>query len=228
MLLDIAWRLKKLFEDIAEEGNAPDTPDADEAGMIDAVGEQAEPLTSFGYVRDMLPTLRMLTPPQPGAAMTADEVAAWDMLCQHGFSRIELEKSGELEAYRSLGISPETEARWLGSFMEGLIDRAEAHPEGLDQAMWLAAEYGDEMGMSRALEVLDDAVTEEALRDGAILGSCLNAALAVEAGDFAPAFKAEAKARALETGHRAEAAVRAWLPDSRWLGAAEDLHRLSK
>lgn len=228
MLLGWIRRMGGLFQGLSDEGNAPETPDADERDMIGAEGEPAELETPFGMLRRALPVVGTLTPRQRGVAMTEDEVVAWDMLRQHGFSRAALRASGELEAFCALKVRPDTEARWCAQYLEALLDDAEAQPDGLDVAMLTAAEYADEGVFQRALELVDDAVTAGRLRDGAVLGSCLCALRAIGTGRFDPAFAADAAGQALETANRAarrlegQEAAREWLakmPEIRALAA---------
>ena len=228
MLLDLLRMMGQLFRRIAEEGNAPETAEADESNMIGAVGEPEELDTPFTRLRRALPVVGMLVPSQPGLAMNPDEVAAWDMLVQHGFSHDELRRQGELEAYLSLGVKPETEARWRKNYLDGLLDRADAQPEGLDVALVLAAECGDAPAFQRGLEILDDSVSEEHLRDGAVLGSCLCAMVALQDAALAPDFAADAREQALETANRAEQRLRALQPDSPWLAAMAEIRGLAE
>ena len=225
MLTDLGRRFKQLFEALAESGNAPDTPDADERDMLDVSGEPGEPLTSFGHLRDMIPVLRVLTPAQPGANMSADEVAAWDMLCQHGFSRAALRASEELSAYEALNIRPGLEAGWRVSFTDGLLKQFEEKPEGLDAALLIAAEYGDAPLMDRIVELLDDAVTAERVPGETLLGGVQNAFMALDAGHFDPKDAERLRGLLSELVDRAEYHLSRSDPDGAWRGLFGEIRK---
>ena len=98
-------------------------------------------------------------PPADRPALTGSEVAAWDVLTQHGFSRRLMAREGILKDYLALGVSPVTEARWRGAFLRGLMEAAGERPENLDLVAALGAEYGDETALLDAVEALDGTVT---------------------------------------------------------------------
>ena len=223
MLLDIAYRLKKLFEDIAAEGNAPDAPDADETGMIGAKGEPGGLELPFEALRQALPVLGMLTPRQRGIAMSPEEVAAWEMLCQHRISHASMLGSDELEDYLALGISPELENRWRAVYEGALLDHYEAQPEGLNEALLMAAEYVEQPLMARVLEALDDAVSAERMPGEVVLDGCRNALITLDTGRFDPAFTEEARSQLMEIAGRAEYHLSRYDPEGPWRAVLADI-----
>ena len=217
MLLDLTRRFIRLFRQLSAEGNAPEGPGEDATtDILPETGEQREPLTSFGYLRDLVPTLRALTPRQPGVAMTPNEVAAWDMLCQHGFSRASLRQTGELEAYLSLGVRPQLENSWRTDYALDLLARYETRPEGMDAALLIAAEYGDEALLSRALDALDDEIGTGHVPGEVLLENIRNAMYIASSDLFSADFGAETRGLLTELANRAEFHLSRYDPDGPW------------
>ena len=207
MLLDLARRFKDLFADIAAEGNAPDTPTVEEEERpLPLSGGYNCALTSFNQLRDAIPALHAFTPYQRGAVMTDREVAAWDMLQGHHFSRKSLQASGELEDYLSLGVSDELERLWRASYVRMLLEGYEEKPSGLKTVLAIATEYHDEGLMRRVIETLDDAITGERM-DGLTLINSLKDCLDVGIFD---------KEQIMELLARAEYHLRSYDKGTEW------------
>ena len=221
MLIDLGRRFVRLFVELSEEGNAPDTPDEAETETLDAEGERRQYLTSFGYMRELLPTLRLMTPAQPGIAMTPNEVAAWDMLYEHAFSRASLRQSGELGAYETLGISLELERRWRAAYVLDLLADYANDPRDMDVVLLLAAEYRDEAMLTRAVDALDEAVDDRSVPDAALLAG-IHTAMQLLAGTlFAPEFEAAIRARLLELADCTAYHLNEYDPGGEWRATLE-------
>ena len=218
-------RLKNVLNELAEDGNGPQPPEVTAENAIDEVGEQDQRLTSFGYMRDLLPTLRVMTPPQPGAAMTPDEVVAWDMLQTHRFSRALMREEGVLSDFEALGVKPETEYRWRSDWVRDMLAAFETRPEAMDAVLLTAAEYGDAEHLLAALDALDDAISEQHVPDAALLDRCTNAGLAIGSGAFDADAEQADEARA-ELGvqlNRLETRLRETDPDGAWRALVGDI-----
>ena len=145
-------------EQATDEGFESEEDAADEGGTLDVEGEgfmywqeENNRMPFSGYHGQMARADR--------PAMTGNEVAAWDVLNEHGFSRVLMAREGLLEDYRALGVSPVTEARWRADYIRALLESAREHPQAADRVALLAAEYGDETALLDAVEALDAAVT---------------------------------------------------------------------
>ncbi len=121
---------------------------------------------------------------RPVSVLTPDEIVARDMLAQHAFSKRLLEEDGELEAYKSLRVRPEAEARWMGAYIDGLFDGCANNPEKMDIALLLAAEYSDGVLLRRAVEFLDAAFGKELVPDDVLLKQCERALDLLEGDSF--------------------------------------------
>ena len=132
----------------------------------------------------------------PEIAMSPVEVAAWDMLAKHNFSRAALQREGELSAYEALGIKPELEARWRGDIMAALLD---GYPNGLDRVLALIVEYCDAPMLERVAEKLDDSVNRDAIPGKTVLADCERALVTLDAAGL---YMPELKQRLLETAKR--------------------------
>ena len=220
MLVD---RFKQLFFDLAAEGNAPDTPDPTPVDILPETGEHQESITTLGKLRDVIPVLKMLVPSQTGMAMTANEVAAWDILSQHCFSREAMIKSGILEGYKSLGITTDLETRWRAAFAAMLLDDYKPHPEGLKTVMALVEEYQDTALMRRVLAVLDDAVTEEHMNGEALIGSIRRCLETLNRDVFDTSFTEVMRTELMELADRAEYHLATYDQGTRWREMLEEL-----
>ena len=116
-------------------------------------------LWSPGYRLPRLP--RALQPEMPKPALTAEQVAARDMIQQYGFRHDRMAQDGVLEDYLALGIDADTERRWYGEYAGQLLAGS---AEDLGTALALAAEHGDAALLRSAGNALD-----EAARGGRIL-----------------------------------------------------------
>ena len=162
------FELKRLWEMLASTAE-PDGEQPAETEIIPAEGEERELATRFNNIRCAIPVVATLTPRQPDVAMTADEVAAWDMLRQHSFSRQRMEREGELSGFLSLGVRPELEARWRGEYMERLL---EGYPDGRQAFLDLISEYGDRPMLARLIALLDDRIGTTDAPGEAVLSDC--------------------------------------------------------
>lgn len=117
-------------------------------------------LRSPGYELPPLP--RALRPELPKPALTAEQVAARDMIEQYGFDHGRMAVDGVLEDYLALGIDADTEALWYGEYAERLL---KGTAEDLGKALVLAVDNGDAALLCDVGDALDSAVHGWRIRD---------------------------------------------------------------
>ena len=223
MLPYLLQRFKQLFIDLAADGLAEDTPDPAPVSTLSISGEHQEALTTLSRLREMIPVLAMFTPSQTGMAMRAEEVAAWDMLNQHFFSREAMKMSGELDGFLSLGISEELEMRWRAAYAANLLAGYETAPEGLDIVLSIVAEYHDLELMKEVLTVLDDAISEEHMAGDALIDSIGKCLVAVDSDVFDDRDAEDMHAELMELLSRAEYHLDTYDTGTRWREMMESL-----
>ena len=190
-MMDLAWRLKKALgiypetEEQRAEREAAEAAEPEDVEILNEFGEDPKPLTALGWAREINPVIRLITQPEPGIAMKPEEIAAWDVLTQHCFSREAIRQAGEMEDYLALGISEELEAKWRGEFVNGLLDQYETQPECLDAVLSIAREYESPVLMERVWKLPDKAVTEQSVDDEVLLAGVGSALEVLDGGALA-------------------------------------------
>ena len=213
--------LRRLFRMIAATAEPDDQLPA-ETEVIPTEGEARELDTPFAGLRSAIPVIATLTPREPGVAMSPDEVIAWDMLRQHGYSRAALAEEGVLADYLALGIRSGLEARWRGEYMEDLLKR---YPAGFDGLLLSIAEYRDVPMLDRAIERLDDSVDVAGIPGETVLNDCRSALVMLDAVPFEAFVLADARQRLLETVRREAIALSGYAPNGQWREIAEDIRQ---
>jgi len=205
----------------ADPGDLPDDalePEDDDVGVLDALGEAAWQSNAGNFYHGA---------PTPDVAMTAGEVAAWDVLAQHGFSHAQMEKDGVIEDYRALGVKPETEVRWRRDYANSALAafREEGNPAIANAVVRLAVECGDPYALNGALEAMDDAVSAEKIGGMPALEVCANMAAALGSGAFDAdaAFLAEARGQVGELVNRLVVRLNVSDPDGAWQRNVADI-----
>ena len=211
--------LRHLWQLIASTAE-PDGDAPAETEAIPSIGEGKVLETSFAGLRSAIPVIATLTPRTTGIAMTQDEVIGWDMLRQHGFSRAALEADGVLADYLALNINPEFEARWLGEYMEDLLNR---YPEGFEEALLLIVEYADAPMLERAAETVDHAVDCAGTGSTHIPEDCRKLLMALDTDVFESVFAGMIRRRVLETVRRYENLMAEYDPEGKWRSIAADI-----
>ena len=211
--------LRRLFAMIASTAE-PDDHFPAETEAIPTEGEARELDTCFAGLRSALPVIATLTPRGPGVAMSPDEVIAWDMLRQHGFSRAALMEEGVLPDYLALGVRPALEARWRGEYLEALLAQ---YPRGFDGLLLSIVEYRDAPMMDRAIERLDDGVDKAEIPGRTVLADCQSALMALDAARFPEPVAADFRQRLLEAARREATLLSACDPDGAWREIASQI-----
>ena len=211
--------LRELFRKIASIAEPDDEAPA-QAEAIPSIGEVKVLETSFAGLRSAIPVIATLTPRTTGIAMTQDEVIGWDMLRQHGFSRAALEEDGVLADYLALKINPAFESRWLGEYMEDLLNR---YPEGFEELLLLIVEYADAPMLERAAEILDDAAAAAEIGSTHVPEDCRKMLMALDTGAFEKSFTDMIRSRLLETVHRYDHLMSEYDPEGEWKSITEDI-----
>ena len=217
MIID---KIRQLIDDIAREGAEPEAPEAvaleeEPSDVLLVQGERVEKLTSLSRLREAIPALQAFVPSQNAtAAMSEVEVAAYDMLNHHGFSRASMQRSGELEDYLALPIGEELERRWRMGYIRILLGAYVQHPEVLDPLLQLAREYRDEPLVRRLREVMDEAITGESLSGEQLIGDLKKCLDAVKG--FDETFAREMTAEFMELADRAEYHLNTYDESPRW------------
>ena len=192
------------------EADAPE-PEDDDANMLNTLGEAAWQSPPGAFHRGA---------PTPEIAMTAEEVAAWDVLAQHGFSHAQMEQDGVIGDYLALGVKPETEVRWRRDYANSALAafREEGNPAIANAVVRLAVECGDPYALNGALEAMDDAVSAEKIGGMPALEVCANMAAALGSGAFDAdaAFLAEARGQVGELVNRLVVRLNVSDPDGAW------------
>ena len=211
--------LKHLWEMIASTAE-PDGEQPAETEVIPAAGEERELATRFTNIRCAIPVVATLTPRQPDIAMTADEVVAWDMLRQHGFSRRRMEREGDLPGYLSLGVRRELEDRWRGETMERLL---EGYPDGAQNLLELIAEYGDRAMLARLIALLDDRIGTTDAPGETVLNDCARVLELLDSTTFEGADAL--RAQVLETVRRGAHILSKCDPDGAWRRLVDEIRK---
>ena len=198
----------------------PDTDEPIETESIPSRGEAGELDTNFAGLRSAIPVVATLTPLQPDIAMTPDEVIAWDMLTQHGFSRRMLERDGELQDYLALGVKPEAEARWRGEYMERLMER---YPEDSDVFFLLVLEYHDEPMLARFVKLLDEKIGTLDAPGDVVLSDCKRVLEILDIAGFDETEKL--KCQVLEVVRRGESLLPEYDPDGSWRQTVNEIRQ---
>ena len=112
-----------------------------------------------------------------GAVLSPKEVAALDVLMEHGFSRRAIEKDGMLADYEALGVPLDLEWRWRMIWIREQLKDSVHHPEAVVPVAALAEEFGEVGILLMALEALDETVSAEQVPDEAMEAPLEQAAL---------------------------------------------------